>query len=238
VDKKYDAEPETFAIQNMDKLIDTARDNLEKLYKRKLDLRVFLTADSLFREDVMPTYKKSREGVRKPTHLKACKRHLEKQYGAETLVGYEADDLMAIYATELGQKDCIIMSLDKDLDQIPGEHYNFVKCQKYTVSNKQARHNFWTQVLMGDNTDDIPGLHGVGPKTAEKILEDCLGKDDHTYYKKVVATYIARTKRKDDESDKDFLTRCIMDVGMNARLLWLCREPEQLWDVPRGEVSQ
>ena len=58
---------------------------------------------------------------------------------------------------------------------IPGDHYRFKRGgdnQRYTVSLDQANRNFFIQCLTGDTSDNIPGIRGVGVKTAEKILAD------------------------------------------------------------------
>ena len=92
--------------------------------------------------------------------------------GAQVIPGYEADDIIAMYATDLGPTDCVVMSIDKDLKQIPGDHYDFVSDSYETICEHEARQNFWSQALIGDSTDDIPGLNGVGPVTAQKILSE------------------------------------------------------------------
>ena len=61
--------------------------------------------------------------------------------------------------------------IDKDLLQIPGNHYNFNKKTHRFVSDDEAHKLLMIQCLTGDRTDNIPGIKGIGPKKAEKILE-------------------------------------------------------------------
>jgi imidazole glycerol phosphate synthase subunit HisF len=58
--------------------------------------------------------------------------------------GQEADDAIAIAATEYGD-ECIMASIDKDFDQVPGWHFNFVKNERYYITEEQGRLNFYTQ---------------------------------------------------------------------------------------------
>ena len=97
--------------------------------------------------------------------------------------GMEADDAVAIAAKHYKavQEDSkpmfdevIVAACDKDLQQIPGiTYYNFQKHEKYTINSFDALMNLGVQVLMGDSTDNVKGLGGVGPKTAVKVLSEC-----------------------------------------------------------------
>lgn len=109
-------------------------------------------------------------------YLKWCpiiENHLEEAWGfIRTPEGYEADDLVATLMSELtsvGAKP-ICCGNDKDLLQIPGEHFNVVKKTMQTLDQYQCAFKLWTQCLMGDSTDGIEGIPGMGPKGAENIL--------------------------------------------------------------------
>jgi 5'-3' exonuclease len=67
--------------------------------------------------------------------------------------------------------DSIICTIDKDLDQIPGQHYNFVRKEKYNVSEDEGNRFFFYQLLVGDPTDGIKGVPGIGPKKATRLLD-------------------------------------------------------------------
>lgn len=89
--------------------------------------------------------------------------------------GLEADDLVAMAGHALNENGfpCVISSPDKDvIHQIPGHHYNYGKAEHIVTSEESAERFLWTQVLMGDSTDGIPGIPGIGPKKAEKILDE------------------------------------------------------------------
>lgn len=89
--------------------------------------------------------------------------------------GMEADDAVSIAANQFkGVYDrIVVITGDKDLKQIPNiEHFNFDKF-KTTITDEFSGAKFLaTQMLMGDRGDNIPGLPGIGPAKAEKILCD------------------------------------------------------------------
>ena len=85
----------------------------------------FLTGTNNFRKALFPEYKANRKGKPKPKWLDSCRKYLQYKWNATVTNGIEADDALGIAAShELGS---IICSIDKDLMQIPGDHYNFVK---------------------------------------------------------------------------------------------------------------
>ena len=84
----------------------------------------------------------------------------------------EADDLVSIWAYEAREEEVpyVIAGIDKDLKQIPGNHYNFNKQLHEFVDDDNANLNLMLQCLTGDTSDNIPGLKGIGPAKASKIL--------------------------------------------------------------------
>ena len=89
----------------------------------------------------------------------------------------EADDCLAIQATELDY-DCTIVSVDKDMLQVPCWHYNPVKGSMVRVQPFEGTKFFYTQILTGDSADNIHGLYQVGPKKADKILDGAATEEE------------------------------------------------------------
>ena len=112
------AEQDEFAIAvyRIDELLDNI---LTKT--NATSYRAFLTGPNNFRKKIYPEYKANRTQP-KPRHLKDLQDYsvekLNAEFAPDTL---EADDALAINQTE----DSIICSLDKDLLQVPGNHFSW-----------------------------------------------------------------------------------------------------------------
>ncbi len=166
--------------------------------------RHFLTSGdkSNFRYQFHPEYKAGRK-LEKPVHYDMLREYLVRDYSATMVYGEESDDRLGIEQTKLNPNS-IIISIDKDLLQIPGQHFHFVDKERSNVTASAGLHFFYQQVLTGDRTDNIPGIRGVGPVKANRILSGA--SDGHDYYKRVVEAYrIAGL----DESDLLRTARCI-----------------------------
>jgi DNA polymerase-1 len=74
---------------------------------------------------------------------------------------------------EIKQK-VVICTIDKDLQTIPGHHYNFSKDLEFTVSEHQADLYHMSQTLTGDATDGYKGCPGMGAVGAKKLLDKVL----------------------------------------------------------------
>ena len=143
-----------------------------------------LTGKDNFRYDKAVTlpYKGNRKGTAKPTQYQAIRKHLVDKWDAVVSDGIEADDKLAIRQHELTNnfedKDAsVIVTLDKDLDQVVGWHYNFVKKDMYYMEQDEADLRFFKQFLTGDRIDNIQGVHGIGDKKSQKLLEELNNKE-------------------------------------------------------------
>jgi hypothetical protein len=86
------------------------------------------------------------------------------------------------------QSKALICSIDKDLKQIPGLHYNYNKEEYSEVSEEEAVYNLALQTLIGDNGDNIKVNHGLGPKKASIIIRPSMTKYKNIKY--IYLTYI------------------------------------------------
>ena len=181
-------------------------------------IRTFLSGKTNFRDNVAVSkeYKGGRVAA-KPVHYPAIRDYLVERAGAEVAVGQEADDLLGIGLTELGPK-AVAVSIDKDLLQVPGLHYNWVNDELIEVSKKDGFLNFVSQLLTGDPTDNVPGLRGVGPVAARKILEGAQSPAEAFF--RVYVEY--RKQVPDPEGCRRYLTE-------QANLLWIRRERDAAW---------
>lgn len=178
----------------------------------------YITGKKNYRSDIASTYKENRKDARKPVHYDSLREYLVSKWDFKVIDGQEADDAMGIKAYELPEDSSCIMTIDKDLDMIRGWHYNFVKEDLYYVTEKEAIKNFYMQILTGDRVDNIPGLKGIGPVKAKKILKDCDTEQD---------LFDAVLEKYDNDIDK---------LTERGRLLWIRRQENQLWKPPN--ISQ
>lgn len=130
---------------------------------------VVLSGKGNFRFDAatIKKYKGNRDMDKRPHWYNEARDYLTRYYDSVVTENEEADDVLAREQTD----DTVIVSLDKDLLQVPGRHYNWVSDKKVLVSKETALKNLYTQVLTGDSTDNIPGIYGIGPKKADVLLE-------------------------------------------------------------------
>jgi len=213
-------EDEATAQRTLDRLIvDVLMCGVDTLYPDCFvdSWSMHLTGKNNFRYQIATTvpYKGNRVDKPKPKHLAFLRSHLVKEWGASISEGEEADDTIAIEATKLGD-NCVIVSLDKDLDQICGWHYNFVKRLSYYITPEEALVKLYTQMLTGDAADNIKGLFRIGPVKAAKIIGDTTNELE--LYNKVLEAYEGNAER----------------VLENAQLLFLRRYEGQIWNPPQA----
>lgn len=249
--KTIEAEPEAHVRQMLRMQVDSVIKEVRKRYeidRRDLRVDIYLSEGGNYRDKLatLKKYKGNRDALHKPVHYGTVGDELRGRYKVISATGFEADDAVSIAAHTMrkdGQR-YIVASIDKDLDQIPGTHYDYMKKVFYEVGEEDARRWFWQQVLSGDATDNIGGACKIGPKRAETLVDlwetDWLvhGKESYevemwrhvvNYYGKqrsVASCYYAESVRSD---------HCV--ALENARLVYLQREPGELW-VPPGEKKQ
>ena len=137
--------------------------------------RVAVKGKGNFRKDLYPAYKGNRNREYEEAHRAALNygyEYMVEKYDGVPADGMEADDLVCIWAYEARELEIpyLIAGIDKDLKQIPGDHYNFGKQEFDHVTDDRANYNLMLQCLTGDSGDNIPGLRGIGPKKAAALL--------------------------------------------------------------------
>lgn len=97
--------------------------------------------------------------------------------------GYEADDLIATYARQATEKgmEVVVVSADKDLMQLIRdgvEYYDPMKDKFYGPEDVKEKFGVYpervvdVQALAGDSIDNVPGVPGIGLKTAAQLIND------------------------------------------------------------------
>jgi len=177
------------------------------------------------REASYRPYKGNRKAEHRPTYEKEIRKYIIENYPTYIAEDEEADDLLAIWQTKLGPDQSIIITMDKDLDQVPGLKYNWMHDVAYEITPEEGDYNFCMQMLTGDTTDNIVGLPKVGKAKATKILSGLKGYDD--MMKEVAYQYHVRSPVPEWE---EYLT----EMG---RLLWIRRQPGEMWLPPASTVE-
>lgn len=158
----------------------------------------YLTLGKCFRYAAAKTkpYKYNRKGGMKPPIFYALRAYVQQAHGFISVDGYEADDMVGIgrdYFVSAGH-EVTISSPDKDvLQQLAGKHYNYQKAEFIETSCEEAEKFLWKQVLMGDSTDGIPGIPGLGPKTADAIIDN-MPESKLEYHEVVLSQYMSKFK--------------------------------------------
>ena len=165
----------------------------DQLLQLKEDLEadkliIALTDKSNFRKDILPSYKDNRKQKRKPLALPLLRQYCIDNYDAVIMEGLEADDVLGILATEPTNEERIIVSIDKDLLQIPGKVSRDGKTFE-VISEDEANYWHMMQTLTGDSTDGYSGCPKVGVKTAQKILGDHIQVPLLDLWMRVLAAY-------------------------------------------------
>jgi 5'-3' exonuclease len=128
------------------------------------------TADN-WRTQFYPEYKANRKDARKPVHGPAIDEYMRKKWDVISHPTKEADDLIAEQAYDNNYTDVVVVTIDKDMLQIPCPYYHWVNETCIMQDPMSALRCLAEQRISGDSTDNIKGIPGWGEKTAKVALE-------------------------------------------------------------------
>jgi 5'-3' exonuclease len=165
-----------------------------------------------FRYKIYPEYKANRKD--RPEYLWDAKQYFIKYWDISLAVDMETDDYIAMYT----KPEDIIVSIDKDFNQLGRTIYNWVKNELYTVENPMFY--FFQQMLMGDAADNIPGVKN--PEKAHFKNPPNFSEATST------EVLINKTPAEMNKIVKDLYKKCygsswFEKYDTNGRLLWLRR---------------
>jgi len=188
---------------------------------------IFDYPDKTFRDDIYPEYKANRPEA--PPEFKSQIPHMDEVIEAFKIPmlrvqGVEADDVLATLAQRAAKDgmEAVIVAGDKDLLQVVHDNikmYDAFKGDNGTWYDEDAVKERYgvppkavvdILALMGDSSDNIPGVRGIGEKTARKLLEK-YGDVDNLY------AHIDDLKGKQKEKliedkDKAYLSRELVTI--------------------------
>ncbi|MEM9705585.1 MAG: DNA polymerase I, partial [Pseudomonadota bacterium] len=147
---------------------------------------IFDYSSYTFRNDLYPEYKANRDEP--PEDLAPqfpLVRDATRAFGVPCIEkeGYEADDIIATYARQIERDggECVIISSDKDLMQLVTDRVTMFDTMKNRrIGRDEVVEKFGlppekvidVQALAGDSVDNVPGVPGIGVKTAAQLLEE------------------------------------------------------------------
>ncbi len=222
--------------------------SLLKLQKRfqPEQVTVHLTGSNGFRYQAarFAGYKANRIGKPKPIYYQACKDYLIEHWDAKVEEHYEADDKVAmeLMASNYTEDHCILVSIDKDLDTVPGLHYNIDTNNLYNVSVEDALIKFYGQLLTGDSGDNIKGVRGWSPNNKRKLaafFNEYSHSDEEGMYQGVLQEYIKQYGYTEGVANKDADKIGYVLLRENADLLYMQHGVGDSWLPPNErEVQQ
>lgn len=177
------------------------------------EYKMYLTGKDNFRKKIDPEYKANRKDSVKPLHLDDCRDYLATKWKAYVTDGIEADDALGIEQCEHlnnPEINTVICSIDKDLLQIPGEHYNFLHKEHTVVDELNGVRHFYKQLLIGDTSDNVFGVKGIGKVKAGNLLDSITNEEEMYYIVKDMYNHDERLHR-------------------NCDVLWILRKQDEIW---------
>lgn len=213
IEVRKEVEPISHCYQNLKQLLSSI---MEKT--GATEYRIYLSGPNNFRTAIatIAEYKGNRDPDNKPVYFKELRSKLIEDHNAVITDGEEADDALGIAQCAAPPGTTVIVSKDKDLRMIPGKHLNLNNGELLEVDEWSGLVWFYTQILTGDQVDNIKGCPGIGPKKAEKILAGC-------------------------KTEKELLAACLQEYNKHyddplgalnetGKLLWIRRKPGEIWD--------
>jgi len=164
---------------------------MAKDFPNSLQVVVFDAKGKTFRDELFESYKSHRPPMPDDLRLQIQPIHdLVRAMGLPLLIidGVEADDVIGTLAQEYSRRGCdiVISTGDKDMAQLVNDRVTLVNTMTDTRLDRQGVINKFGVppeliidylALVGDKSDNIPGVPGVGEKTALAILQELGGLD-------------------------------------------------------------
>lgn len=156
----------------------------------------------------------------------------------------ETDDVIAAYALRYGEEsEVFISSFDSDYFQLINEHVQVIRyrgessvlCDKEYIERKYGvTPSFYLdfKCLVGDTSDNIPGIRGVGPKTAAKLINDLGGIEEIKARSKEITSDKIRAEidRSHEVLDRNL---ALIRLSGCASLPFTLGETQLCTDIPR-----
>jgi 5'-3' exonuclease len=250
---ELEVRPEGFARQAAKTVLQKCVRAAAKMFEvgvNDITVEVVLSGPDNFRLTMatIKEYKANRKAA-KPEHYNVIRSYISDQWNAQTVHGWEADDEVSIRCRQLAADGVpfLLATIDKDLDQVPGPHFDYRQSVHYDIDAASAHQLFWVQLIAGDSTDNIQGCYRLGVGKAETMVagwieeyeegvpeyETHVAKTlDHWLWYRSVETYAANMEKYPDKFPEGMSPA---EAAIeNARLVYMLEREGELW-TPPGE---
>ncbi|HLJ96574.1 MAG TPA: DNA polymerase I [Gemmataceae bacterium] len=211
-----------------------------------------------FRDALYPEYKAHRAPAPDDLHAQIpliCQALEAMRIPVLGVDGFEADDVIATVATAAAQRgiEVFVCTTDKDCRQLINDHVRLFNLRKHALLDREGLLHDWgirpeqvvdLQTLVGDSVDNVPGVRGIGLKTAAKLLADfgtldqliaeCRSGEGATPSKNKIRSAILTNLREAIDNGSLELSRKLVRLATDVPVEidwegWRLRE----WDAPR-----
>lgn len=207
-------------------------ETIDKIRRKYPNAEIFVCLTDTknnYRLDLARTRKyKGGRNAPKPYYWRKIRAYFESLGNVIVSVNEEADDVMSKAIIRNPKAVCV--SEDKDLKNTPGVHYNDKTGREVVINDPQAYRNFYTQLLTGDNVDNIPGCPGIGKGKAVQLLQSCRTPEE---FEKAIGLAYACAKGWKDQITGEWIDNTDPEAFMieQGRLLWMRRQDDEMWDL-------
>lgn len=178
----FDEESMTYSVIDLSLAMQYAKEKIQRIYDltgcQECELH-FSGGKENFRYMIFPEYKANRKGMKVPDGLYELKLKLCEEFDGTIHTKWEADDVV-VFTKKNFEDLYLLCAVDKDvLNSVTGEHFNYYESGAFnkdmhfvTTSEDIARMWPYLQCIMGDTSDGIEGVKGIGPKKALNFINE------------------------------------------------------------------
>lgn len=189
---------------------------------------VFDSKEKVFRNEIYPEYKANRDEAPENLSLQFPKIfELVKAFSVPMLAmeGYEADDIIGTIAKAQKTSKVILVTGDKDFCQLVSEDVTLVDTMRDRVTGvEEVRQKYGIEpvqmidffALVGDKVDNIPGVAGVGEKTASALISKYGDLD--SVYGNLEELPHGVAKRLIEHKDKAYISRELVTIKTDVEV--------------------
>jgi len=227
---RFKLDPEAHFYHSAKCMIENNCQKIAEKFNEEVEPIVFVDGDGNFRSKLatIRPYKGQRGVHAKPLMFNDVRSYLLDAWKAHVVYDQESDDEMAICQSQYNAKGSksVIVSVDKDMIQVPGWHLNPNKGFK-NISKREGLERLYVQAIQGDPVDNIGGAYKYGAKKARAAINS--KQNERQMWETVVDCY---AKSIGDHGDRYGGLSAKQAALENMRLVYLRREVDEIWTPP------